>query len=872
MKRKQFDEFLGGNQTLPHEVSIMNFVSSRAHEISAMTSLIEHPKQNRLIFQKLPVYMRRRVMSHNVKRVPRRLREAHLAQMKKSEDTKNLKPSRKCRRRTRNLHSEFNRRQCNKVWLETHIWHAKRFHMIDKWGYRIASHPNDKCFRANYRAAAKYCLLQDISYYTCVEITGRESLLKTTLRAHCNPSTLTFAAKRYISGHREGTLMFFKKDGYPRFPIGNVSFIWQPIKSDNQTDVKTIWIWVHPAFYEDFLSEIMSSFEFKRNNAEQDAANAIHSPNHLYTNDAGCKMIVLRNVLNRFRLSGPLTLNVLMKALRLPALNKLDLCPGNTVLKENNSSSSSEMIDTRKVSLDNNVVQPTEKMVIDEMSEENTSISKHLSTKLNKNTWYIDYYTKEENMEAFKVQEKLWQVLKSSGSPNHLPANMIVGATVLDPRFCLPEKRTKCNTEVTETSRLSPIDWPITCSNYSSIWDAEIRDIVSSSCMSTSIINKIRGGCLVPGVSNDQHFNEDIIAKIPILLIQKPGTMTGFGSGIDIIVPARWAMPFWLAFLMQCARVGALRESKSIAFESLNLDTPEINEPDSPAYTREALITKEELTKKYFRYPPNRRVNFVKLRISSPFFCDWVNLTKEWSGNEVFYVLRNRELLLLLQAGICPAKNRNIKLLTQSTQSDIPNLDDYKNCLVRVQISMIRKGAPKKFAIICMPTLEDLKKFENNKKCLGPIEKCHNDPKEKTRKTLRKNHLILLKRLRRQRVRWNQELKNNTLKLLYCTKSKQLNEEHASVSSRQKIISDHSVKMSELYLPNCTGVRYSCDREVMGYIILGDFSFSQAKGIGIGYVALPSLLRMIDEKSNIVLVRNIQTRQYRLAKLNILGV
>jgi len=40
MKKKQFGEVLGEFPSLPHEVSIMNFVSSRAHEISAMTSSI----------------------------------------------------------------------------------------------------------------------------------------------------------------------------------------------------------------------------------------------------------------------------------------------------------------------------------------------------------------------------------------------------------------------------------------------------------------------------------------------------------------------------------------------------------------------------------------------------------------------------------------------------------------------------------------------------------------------------------------------------------------------------------------------------------------------------------------------------------------
>ncbi|XP_018352597.1 PREDICTED: ribonucleases P/MRP protein subunit POP1 [Trachymyrmex septentrionalis] len=871
MKKKQFGEFLGEFQSLPHEVSIMNYVSSRAHEISAMTSSIENPKQTKLIFQKLPVYMRRRVMSHNAKRLPRRLREAHLAQMVKSGNGKDLpsinkRLSRKYRRRPRNLLSEYNRRQRDKLWLETHIWHAKRFYMIDKWGYRIASHSNDKSFRANYRAATKYCLLQDISYYTCIEITGEEKLLKTTLITHCNTSMLTFTAKKYINGHREGTLMFYKKNGYPQFPIGNVDFFWQPNKSDIQTNVRTIWIWVHPAFYDDFLNEIISSFEFKQNNVEQEVASTIHNLNCLYTNNVGCTMIILRNALNRFRLRGALTLNVLTKALQLPSLNKLDFCTDYTILKDNDDSLRNKMIDT-SITSDN--VQSTEKKVIDKINEDIT-ISKYLNTELGKNAWYINYYKKKENKEAFKVQEQLWQILMSLGSSNYLPANMIIGVTILDPRFYLSEKRTKCNTEITETfSRSILVDRLVTNSNYSPIWDTEIRHIVSSSCMPTNIINKLRSECLVPGVSNDQYYTEDIMAKIPILLIQKPGTITGLGSGIDVIIPARWAMPFWLAFLMQCARAGGLQESRSIAFESLNPNTPDVNDPDSPAYMREALITKEQLTKKYFRYPPNRRINFVKFGIRSPFFCDWKNLMKNWSGNEDFYVLRNREILLLLQAGICPAKNKNAKFLFQNTSSSFPNLDDYKNCLIHVHVSIMGKGSPKKFAIICMPTFEDLNKIKTNKKWFGPVEKCHNDPNEKIRKALRKNHLILLKRLRRQRVRRKQVLKNNALKLL--KESDKLNEnEHIIVSSHRKIISDQLIKMSELYLPKCAEVRYSCDREVMGYITLGDFSFSQAKGIGIGYITLISLLGMINKKSNIVLVRNPQTRQYRLAELNIL--
>ncbi len=56
--------------------------------------------------------------------------------------------------------AEYNRRQRKHKWLETHIWHAKRFHMVDLWGYRVPDLPNDKGFRACYRAAANGCLLQ----------------------------------------------------------------------------------------------------------------------------------------------------------------------------------------------------------------------------------------------------------------------------------------------------------------------------------------------------------------------------------------------------------------------------------------------------------------------------------------------------------------------------------------------------------------------------------------------------------------------------------------------------------------------------------------------------------------------------------------
>ncbi len=87
--------------------------------------------------------------------------------MMKHPPTSTKRPSRKHRRRPRNLLEEYNRRQRKHQWLETHIWHAKRFHMVEKWGYKLALHPNDKGARASYRASRHHCLIQVLQNMKC---------------------------------------------------------------------------------------------------------------------------------------------------------------------------------------------------------------------------------------------------------------------------------------------------------------------------------------------------------------------------------------------------------------------------------------------------------------------------------------------------------------------------------------------------------------------------------------------------------------------------------------------------------------------------------------------------------------------------------
>lgn len=128
-------------------------------------------------FQTLPRHLRRRSMSHNLHRVPARLRERAAREMTDVRDPKQNKPKRRFRRRPPHLAADHERRQQTKRWLSTHVWHAKRMRMQEQWGIMLAQVPNTKCIRSLYRAETQMCTVHDASYCEPIEIRGSQVLL-----------------------------------------------------------------------------------------------------------------------------------------------------------------------------------------------------------------------------------------------------------------------------------------------------------------------------------------------------------------------------------------------------------------------------------------------------------------------------------------------------------------------------------------------------------------------------------------------------------------------------------------------------------------------------------------------------------------------
>lgn len=188
-----------------------------------------------------------------------------------------------------------------------------------------------------------------------------------------------------------------------------------------------------------------------------------------------------------------------------------------------------------------------------------------------------------------------------------------------------------------------------------------------------------------------------------------------------------------------------------------------------------------------------------------------------------------------------------------------------QNSLIPVYITLESRGNVHEFALICIPTKKDLrcnqkrKKYKNNTPI--HIEPLVADANEKLRKKLRTEHMKLLKRMRRRRVREKRK--------------KQETSEFRVVIARpmtESIIAEQRQKMYQLWLPDKPkSIRNQCSREVIGYVTQGGFSYLEARCCAIGYVTALGLKQMLTlcEKNPLVLIRNTNSRNYRLAKIKV---
>ncbi|KAK7729844.1 Ribonucleases P/MRP protein subunit pop1 [Cytospora paraplurivora] len=293
------------------ELDLQAFLNARQFEIRALEDGMRKSKalNNRRAFQLVPRGMRRRTASHNVKKLPKRLRArardeqlqdntptvvagkrkpkttrarirletakrlASLAEKKRKRKLSEAKARAKAQegggdgaaaaeeeqdvpaamkqlietrparpKIRRNLvndpprpKSSFRKRQINKTWLPTHLWHAKRAKMTPPkeplWRFSIPLTPNEKVYRPTHRAtSSKGAIVWDMSYMSTIGLYGHAPGIERTLKGlgMTHDSLWDGRGAKWREGRRKWSGMLSKQLRDGRKHIGPATVLWNP--------------------------------------------------------------------------------------------------------------------------------------------------------------------------------------------------------------------------------------------------------------------------------------------------------------------------------------------------------------------------------------------------------------------------------------------------------------------------------------------------------------------------------------------------------------------------------------------------------------------------------------------------------------------
>lgn len=264
----------------------------------------------------------------------------------------------------------------------------------------------------------------------------------------------------------------------------------------------------------------------------------------------------------------------------------------------------------------------------------------------------------------------------------------------------------------------------------------------------------------------------------------------------------------------------------------------------------------------FFRLPPNKRPNFIKLGIVTPFNCPWKILLHDWNSQKnhelQFFVLRDLSKINILKQAF--KKNRNLRIGNElnSMFSEI----DISLCLIQVCITVCGRGVIGECSPIFLPSEHDLRLLQKNKHYRGPIEPVHDDVNESLRKKLREEHLDKLKKLRRKRIKAKLQFQENEEVSIQINKH----------STTADLVKNQADTIRELWLPSSLeNVKNSSSKPIIGFITSGDYSFTKSCSYGQGYVTLSCILELLSKSQNhtLVLVRKISSLQYSFAKITV---
>ncbi|KAH7392774.1 ribonucleases P/MRP protein subunit POP1-domain-containing protein, partial [Pyrenochaeta sp. MPI-SDFR-AT-0127] len=163
--------------------------------------------------------------------------------------------------------SRFRRRQRDKTWLPTHVWHSKRARMTDPkdplWRFAVPLQPGLKAYRLTHRAITERgAIAWDMSYMSTISLEGAETSIIGMLRGlHFaaesveDPWQAKGRAYKWRCGTRTWEGWICERESNPLVKIARVTVIW--CVPEVSSTKRKVFIRVHPAAFLQLWNEVV---------------------------------------------------------------------------------------------------------------------------------------------------------------------------------------------------------------------------------------------------------------------------------------------------------------------------------------------------------------------------------------------------------------------------------------------------------------------------------------------------------------------------------------------------------------------------------------------------------------------------------------
>ena len=828
------------------EIKVQDFVESRKKELSKFQDILKHKFSTKHGHQLLPHHMRRRQMSHNPFRIPRLYRLSNL--------TVNVKSKcRKHKRKLNNLKKSLIRRAKKQNWLEGHLWLAKRFFMKKYLNtYTIPYKRRDKGYRACYKYFEHYSVIHDMSYYDyfIINIKNNKEIqfLDLLLKKYSIGNDINNFKKEMIlydivvydnRGRIIGPIefCFFKTI----FIIMNVSIITEQIydllnnisnEMNNDLDIKfshrfnlfvlggkTCLSKILTVFSESNIDINIDSIFTNMNEKEsiikyiQKAENGkmiifnIKQPKSIFK----LNELIYKNCLNENKnKEEKMKFLYLNSSLNNNKLNQdfIDLISSNTI----------DYISYKKKYFENNENQEKEENIIMEEKEENRIVN------TDDNYFNFEDITERTTfMHRKKVDlKKLNNALGKS--TKDLKKNKDKQMILTQPKKEVNEKYIKGKVYKKE----------------------EIKEnIISSEDKDTFI-------CLIK--KNIYYYDYNDQLKISTLYY--------------LIFPRGYSIDLMRRFSYINTKAIGLKDLERYKTQYNQLNFPR-DYPGSKAYQKFILEKTKNALVKYYKKPPSKRVNYLKILNPSPFYTCWDILFNEENQNEIYSSFNNINII------------PSIKFLSHKNYlNNLINItkNNGKNYLLSIEILTMEGGYPKYNDLLYIPKEEDIRNYLFYKKSKKDINKLiFEDEKDEMIEEIEEDYIKKYENLKNN-FKIIDEIKDKNVSYGQMNKNKYFNNELISLMKYYNNINNDKkgIFHSNIINSNFTiKLKVDLSRQLIGFITTGlyDYSINKGKGRGFIKVQLYEKLLILKQKYNLdfipILLRKKDSLVYYLCLISL---